>query len=331
MMGLVNKARSWICHLLSRVNEPWYTFLTRAINFYLRFRIPESVRHLGPLHPDKTFYIITDFGTWTGIAGWYDRVLGYLAHAEKRGYTPVILHEPDPEDSVEGGRGNWLTYFKPPSPYALGEVFHSGRVVFATMQAMIYKRLNKKNIQLRHRLSQMVPFNEETEKFIVEHFSVLSSNWESPMIGAYFRGTDYRRTEKYVPTGHAVIPSYEQFVSSLREDCLRWNIPVEDGRHFFFVTEEQEALDFLLKEFPNAHYVKKERFSHFEPGGTVKLAYAALPHTTPRVNNLFYLLDLYALSKCDYLVGPMNGGIQMALNWNGNHYADVHIIDLGTY
>ena len=26
-----------------------------------------------------------------------------------------------------------------------------------------------------------------------------------------------------------------------------------------------------------------------------------------------------------------NGGIQMALNWNGNRYADVHIIDLGTY
>ena len=44
-----------------------------------------------------------------------------------------------------------------------------------------------------------------------------------------------------------------------------------------------------------------------------------------------YLLDLYALSKCDYLVGPMNGGVQMALNWNGNRYSDVHIIDLGTY
>jgi len=59
------------------------------------------------------------------------------------------------------------------------------------------------------------------------------------------------------------------------------------------------------------------------------LAYQRLPHTTPKENNFLYLLDIYALSKCQYLIGGVNGCVLMALNLNGNRYRDVDILNTG--
>lgn len=95
----------------------------------------------------------------------------------------------------------------------------------------------------------------------------------------------------------------------------------------FVVTEEQEALDGIKKRFPKCRYVEKERFSNFSEGKY--LCYRRLPTLTPKMNNFMYMLEIYAMSRCDYLIGGVNGGVLMALNLNGNQYKGVHVMNTG--
>ena len=47
------------------------------------------------------------------------------------------------------------------------------------------------------------------------------------------------------------------------------------------------------------------------------------------MNNFLYVLEIYALARCDYLIGGVNGGVLMALNLNGNRYKGVHVLNTG--
>ena len=317
--------------IATRIDEPFYTPMRRLANAYLLWRNPERVREMGTKNPDKTFYVIKEFSSTIGLAGWYDRVLGYVEHADHLGYCPVIdststeLHSgaPDGPDC-----GNWGLYFKSPCKVPLKDVYSSRRVVFATQMAVIYKRFSRSEIARRHELAKRVPFSEAVQSFIDERIGALFLNRPERMVGVYYRGTDYRKVPGWTPSGHATVPGIGDFCRVVREDLVRWGFGEdEDGTHVFFMTEEQEALDSFLGEFPRARYVKKERFSHFAFG--VNLPLQKLEHTSTYENNRLYLLDIVALSKCDYIIGIPNGGILMALNLNGNACRDVHLLDTG--
>ncbi len=97
----------------------------------------------------------------------------------------------------------------------------------------------------------------------------------------------------------------------------------------FFVTEEQEALEYVTKHQGKLRvdYFEKKRFSNYAFDDSISSK--VLPGVSRYENNLLYLLDLDMMSKCEYLFGPFNSGIQMALNLNGGQYTDVHIVDIG--
>ena len=117
------------------------------------------------------------------------------------------------------------------------------------------------------------------------------------------------------------------FCNRVEKDMNSWGVPVGKGEHVFLVTEEQEAQDAFRARFPECRFVVKERFANFKAGSY--LVHHRLPTQTPRENNMFYLLEIVAMSKCDYLVGGINGGVLMALNLNGNKYRGVDIINTG--
>lgn len=316
---------SFMLHTASRLREPLYSWAIAVTNWWKLVRCPERrVEPFGNLHPDKTFYVIEALTEGTGVASWYDRVMGYMLRAEKKGWNPVVA------DTTDDFGQSWKMYFQNPSSASMDDVLHSRNVIYANPNlTMTYRRLNRRNVERRHKLVKFMLLVPEVEDFVNVRMEKLFADAKSPMIGAYLRGTDYRAAKDWRPVGHFIVPSAEQFAERLEEDCRKWGIDVADGAHFFFVTEEQELLDSLLTRFPKARYVEKERFSGFKHG--ICLSRQSLPHTGRDENNRLYLLDLYALARCDYLVGPMNSGIQMALNLNGNRYREVDIIDLGTH
>lgn len=299
--------KDYIFWVLSRVNEPWYSWLNSLANTVTFLRHPEKPERLGPLNADRTFYVINDFPRHIGLAGWYDRVLGYMMRAEKKGWIPVI-------DSEE-----WGEYFEYPSNYTMDEVRQSANVVFAHPHGTVYKRVSKRNIELRHRLAAKIPL----KPLAVRSFN---RSTDHPVVGVYFRGTDYRKTAEWNAVGHAAVPPFDVFFAALERKIAEWGLAEPQ---IFAVTEEQAILDEFKRRYPTVKYVEKPRFTSFNFG-------VSLPEQLPdgkitkKENNLLYLADLKALAECDYLVGTMNGGIQLALNWNGNAYKDVAIFDFGT-
>ena len=320
-MGLT----SIMLHVASRLPEPLYSWAIAVTNWWKLMRCPErKVEPAGNLHPDRTFYVIEALTRGTGVASWYDRALGYMLRAERMGWEPVVA------DTADEFGQRWEMYFGNPSRVPLDEVRRSRNVIYAHPSLTVtYRRLNRGNIEKRHRLATAIPLAAEAETFVKSRMETLFGGAVRPMVGAYLRGTDYRATKDWRPVGHFIVPGAAQFAERLEADCRKWGIEVADGAHFFFVTEEQESLDFLIARYPKARYVQKERFSNFKHG--VCLSMQSLRNTSRETNNMLYLLDLYALARCDYLVGPMNSGMQMALNLNGNVYRDVDIIDLGTH
>lgn len=307
-----------IIRLLCRVPEPFYGWLRSLGNWCVLLRHPEKVTHPGNLYPDKTFYVINNLSNQVGLAGWYDIVLGYLERAQKKRWE-VVINPPAP---VQSDDGDWNAFFKQPTDIRLSDALQGKNVVFASVLAMIHKRYNPKEIARRHELSKWVPFSDEAETFVA-----LFANAKEPMVAVRFRGTDYRAGNGYCPAGHAKVPSVDLFCDRVEADLNKWGVPVESGKHVFVVTEEQEALDAIKKRFPECRYVEKERFSNFKPGQY--LVHHRLPTMTPKENNFMYLLEISAMSKCDYLVGGINGGVLMALNLNGNRYKGVDMINTG--
>ena len=329
----MKKFRAWlddrIWHFLGTVQEPFYTWLNALANAWILFRNPERVSHHGSLYPDKTFYIIRDLPYSVGLAGWYDRVIGYVLRARKKGWIPIVVQSEDLKaGDAENGRGNWYSYFDAVSPYHPEDVYGFANVVESVMHGVIHKRYRRAVVRIRHEVSASIALNAETQDFVESRLRDLFGRLPTRnVVGVYFRGTDYRKTSEWKPTGHAVVPGYEVFCAEVERSLHNWNVYFADGRNLFVVTEEQEALDYFLRRYPRMTYVVKPRFSNFRFG-------VRLPDQTPgelshRENNRLYLLDIYALARCDYLIGGVNGGVLMALNLNGNRYKGVHVLNTG--
>lgn len=319
-----------IYFLLGKVKEPFYSFLMYIFNRLKLFKEPERIKKYGDLNPDVTFYVISNLPG--GLASQYDAALGYIDRAIKKGYIPVIDLQNSINDCLKDAERKesnpWDYFFEQPiigqlqRKYTLEEVYNSRRVIHCSSLHTIYKRVNKKNIHRRFLLSQYIKITEPQHSSIRKMYEELFEDISSDVVGVYYRGTDYKTVGDWRPVGHAKVPQIEMFCDALEKDMRKWNSDA-----VFFMTEEQEALEYFLKRFPKAKYIIKERFSNFSYGRTIA---EQVPKSTSRFqNNLLYLADIYILSKCQYLVGTVNSGLLMAMNWNNNEYKDYDILSYG--
>ena len=122
LFQLIEK-RVW--HFLGNVQEPFYSCLNKCMNFWLLMKNREKIRHFSEgEHKDKIFYLIDDLPDSVGLAGWYDRVLGYMKRAEAKGWIPIVVKS---HDSAFKERGDWYTYFSAVSRYShldINPTFH---------------------------------------------------------------------------------------------------------------------------------------------------------------------------------------------------------------
>jgi len=312
-----------ISHFLGGVQEPWYTYLNTLANGWILFRHPEKKTCRGTLNGDKTIYLIRDLTEHVGLAGWYDRVLGYMLRAQKKGWVPVVAPPGEPDSA----RGDWYTYFKGVSPISVADALRSACVVEATVHGAIHKRYSPREIWKRHEIARRIALSDEASEYVDLRVSKVFSQMPRPCVGVMFRGTDYRQQGECNAVGHARVPRLDWFCERVASCLDRWGLDSNSGENLFVVTEEQAALDYIRERFQGCRYVCKERFVDFD--FSLGINAQSLPNTSPRENNYLYLVDILALSKCDYLIGGINGCVLMALNLNGNKYRDVEIINTG--
>lgn len=319
-----------IYFLMGKIGEPFYSLLIKIFNMLKLVKSPEKIMKYGDLNSDVTFYVISNLSG--GLASQYDAALGYIDRAIKKEYIPVIDLQDSLNDCLKDKereeKNPWNYYFEQPvidsfqRKYTLEEVYKSSRVIHCSSLHTVYKRVNKKSIHKRFLLSKNIKIIEPQYSFIKQIYENLFKDTVGDMVGVYYRGTDYKTVGDWKPVGHAKVPRIEMFCDALEMDLKKWNC-----NSVFFVTEEQEALEYFLQRFPDTKYVKKERFYNFAYGKTIA---EQVPKCTSRFkNNLLYLTDIFILSKCQYLVGTVNSGLLMAMNWNNNKYKDFDILSYG--
>lgn len=335
--GIIERIKKqFIDYIGIRINEPWYSLIINAYNSFYAFFHKEKMYSYGINNPDEVLYIISINDSVCGFASFYDMVLGHLIYCQKKGYIPIIDLSNSNNIAIYDNEMNgnpWTYYFEQPiingKRYSLDDAYNSKNVIVSDPNRVVmYKRVNNKEILKRKKVLDLIPYNKETAEHMRncenELFSILD---ETGIIGAYYRGTDYKAYDNWTPLGHAKAPAIQSFVEDLKEYAISVNC-----RNIFFMSDEQEAIDYIIDNLSNTYnvsYIKHPRYSGFKSGKAVS---EKTPLNISRYeNNLYYLTDIDILSKCTYLFGIKNAGVQMALNLNGNKYKDVHILNTNYY
>jgi hypothetical protein len=163
---------------MAKVNEPLYSILVCICNKIRLILKPEKIKKYGDANKNMTFYVITNLPG--GLASQYDAALGYIDRARKKGYVPIVDLCHSNNDCLKDNeileKNPWEYYFEQPllsdKKYTIDEVYNSSRVIICNDQLhMVYKRVNKRNIEKRFKLSQSIKLVESQHDFISQMFS----------------------------------------------------------------------------------------------------------------------------------------------------------------
>lgn len=315
--------------LETRIQEPFYSCIINIYNDFLRRKKGTQRISNGNEYPDKVFYLIELDDIAIGLASFYDKVLGAVKYADKKNYIPVVNISNTQSNIVDPERGGngWEYFFSGIETdgrvYSLKDLASAQSVVLADPSCItLYKRYSINEIERRNKICCRIQYNKDTASYIKK--AEIDFLHEDKTIGVYYRGTDYRKKGNWNPVGHPKVLEIDDFWQEVQHFSKEVHC-----RNVFLVTEEQEAVDYILSNSANLNveYVRKKRFSVFDYSDSISTM--TLPGVSKYENNLLYLLDVDMLSKCDFLFGPFCSGVQMALNMNGNRYEKVHIVDIG--
>lgn len=320
-MKITSKLSEALFHELSNINEPFYSILNSLANFIFLLAFPEKKEGKGRIK----LYIIRLDAKEIGWASCIDEIIGYMMRAKKKKYIPVIQLSDSKNaiyDSNIGGNA-WDYYFRQPFLDADNINNNYCKIYCNTKIKTVYKRYNPKQIHERSIILRDLKYNEKMCDYIRQN--EVGMFGKSEIVGAYYRGTDYKKAPGWNPVGHSKVPDVYSFLDNLVSYCEE-----KSCKNVFIMTDEEEAFEYLTKQLEKdkvVRYINHPRFVKFKYGSTIS---TQTPDGLSRFeNNRYYLLDIDILSKCTYLFGTMNSGMLLALNMNDNQYKDVNILNLG--
>lgn len=296
------------------------------------FRRPPKVFHYGDSRPGKTVYIIKRDDAHVGLFSYILTNIGHLAHAEKKGYLPVIDMQNFPNtylpDDKLGIENSWEYYFEQPTDLSLKEAYTSDRVAFSPAYPFIYPSdasvffHQKKLIQAKWR--KYVKKYIKLKPHVVQHVDEVYNRLFKPgerVLGIKCRGTDYVAMK---PEGHPVQPEISDVIAMAHKLIKEYDID-----KIFIATEDESIENIFLEEFPGIT-IKSEQ---------VRPQYDGIHWITelhaPRENDeyfsgLEYLTTILLLARCNcFISGRNSGAVGVYLFSDGFEYD--YVWDLGTY
>lgn len=149
--------------------------------------------------------------------------------AEQKGWIPIIVPNPPAQEDS----GTWYDFFKGMSDIPVEEALQGKNVVNATVQGMIYKRYNRKNIKRRNEVYSRIALSRKAQEFVDARLSDLMKNIQVPTVAVRYRGTDYRVKGKWCPTGQAKVPDISDFIATVEKDLSEWHLNSAKGENIF--------------------------------------------------------------------------------------------------
>ena len=297
----------------------------------------------GPLHPDKTFYVIRGVdhhekhykSVAMNLLANYSYVLSHMMYAQKRGWLPIVdqIHDPvnTKEDYPINGTDNpWEYFWEQPISYRLSEIYQSKNVVLSKRSWYLQwdlgysaqKHTDKATIQSYHALSQQIPLNQSTADHVSECYRSLFPNHKR-ILGVSMRRGGHAKEDEYHAPNHPIQASPHEMIDIVRERMSQWDIDL-----VFLATEEQQYIDFFKNELkdrlifmPRRRYNGWKKYNEsenplYQPGCRYQTA-------------LEYLTEMELLSRCHCLIGSITSGLRYAIIQNNLQYDEVQIIENG--
>lgn len=288
---------------------------------------------------DKTFFVVSRPNNWGlgSIAVMYTK---YFEYALRRGWIPVVDMENAHTIYLENGKlgcgiNAWEWFFEQPCGYSLSDIKNAKNIVVAPyhLVSKINSLIDFSTITSKEELdywrsisTKYLRLSNDAKKYISilegeeQYKKFLSSN----VLGVYCRGTDYLDAK---PKGHPVQPDPRDVVNKAKELMYKLN-----PGYIFLVTEDERILSLFLKEFPNkVIYIPGQRYGKFDSSKKWIWQQDKMKNRDGFLNGMEYLASMYYLSKCDYIIGGITGGLAGSLLLNNNNFKYRYFWNLGRY
>ena len=271
----------------------------------------------GTLHNKKDIYLIRWTNPAAGLFAYVLNILGELWYAELKGFQPVVdmqtVKNTYLEDSYVGKVNAWNYYFEPVSPLTVAESLEYENTYVSGENGLPYSpcpsvgwMLNKKKIAQWQRFThKYLKLNKSAFEYCDRDYQSLI-NPEDRVLGIKCRGTDYNPISA---KGHPIQPPVDLPIKKALQVMKKYKC-----NKVYLSTEDKNVIEVFKKEFVDKLLVSTSvRVEYNINEKACVSSYSTNREKDKYLQGLEYLRDTYILSKCNCLIGGINGGSAAAL------------------
>lgn len=299
--------------------------LTRYVLFSLEFirrkknelKITPHLCGTGKEIYPKDIYIIRWNNPSAGLFAYILNIMGEIWYAEQKGYVPVVDMQSQLNtyltDAQVGYNNAWNFYFEDVGGIGINECGKYKNVYISNGMGMPYSPCpsvgwmnSKKEICLWQEMAKKyLVLKPEVKRFCEQEYKAMIADGER-VLGVKCRGTDYNPISA---KGHPIQPSVDQVIKRADKIMAKYNCD-----KIYLSTEDKQIVQRFKK-----HYGRKLVVStSFRVDYDIHTEACVSSYSTNRDNDKYlqgleYLRDEYVLSKCNCLIGGINGGTAGAL------------------
>lgn len=287
--------------------------------------------NFGRKNPDKLIYIIRCSNEKIGLFGLYNHVVSHLRKAEELGAAPVVDWQYYPnsgilEDNLVGKENAWEYYFEQLSEISLKDAYLSRNVIMSSgnVTGSLGEVWQEEEVMHSNALiGRYIKLNQVCQSLVNEKYEELHMA-ENSVLGVLCRGTDFTAAR---PKGHAICPSVEATVNTIREMQIKWGT----FDKIFLATEDDAIFRKMQDTFQEKLiFCQKNRISDSSGRWLNELYECSECREIKKVMMQEYLTSIYLLAKCDALIAPVVGGTLGAMRIKGK-FDKIFLFQLGNY
>ena len=295
-------------------------------------KFEEEIKSYGELNKDKNFYIIRRTPPGAGLLSNYSVVLAHLLEAKRRNLIPIVDYKNynshyKEKEKIRNTENMWEYFWKQPTSIALDEVYKSKNVILSSELPKnlwwenIIEKIKNKDLKEIKEIATSVELNEEIKNEAEELYEKIFLKNKN-ILGVKVRGSDYNNA----PKSHPIQPSINEVIEVVKEKIVTWKID-----YIFLVTEEEETIKIFKDIFKDKLlYIDCPRISNYGKKTAVSCTIRHNRRLDKYLSGKEYLIEVYLLAKCNYLIGAINSSVIIANIWTKG-YKDIYIFDKGVY
>ena len=285
----------------------------------------------------KKYCIIGNYYPQDGLFSMYKHTIAHVIQSLEKGYIPVVDMRSYYNQYFKDGRqykdNPWRYFFEQPCGIEPSEIKENDEVIIASGGAEKKYQFWNRHLPLSKEDTRAHPYLAEFHKYMkftpeINHYLqkkyAKTFNGETNVLGIIVRGSDFVETK---PKGHAIQPTAEMVIEKINE-----LLPILKFKKIYLATEDKTIYAKIKWVFGDM-LIENCQYKYSTVGG--KLIYQTKVERKDHFYHLAkeYLLSVYFLSKCKYLIGGRaNGAIATLFMTNGfKSYDYVYLWDLGDY